>query len=180
MNGDAVPGGNTGRPGGAPARFDEADLRTALSMAIRAPSIHNSQPWCWRIRPHGVELLTDATWRLPRTDPVGRDQVMSCGAGGRSRPRRAGRVAQRRPGTARRRAGRTPRDQAGPGPANRRRDLCHGGLTRRCGRGPEQGEPRPDVQNLRQPAPRDGLRPRRTSRRSSRGLARVPEGGLAR
>ena len=35
---------------GAPARFDEADLRTALSMAIRAPSIHNSQPWRWRIR----------------------------------------------------------------------------------------------------------------------------------
>jgi hypothetical protein len=79
MNGDDVRSGNAGRPG-ASARFDEADLRTALSLAIRAPSIHNSQPWRWRIRPHGVELYTDATRRLPRTDPVGRDQVMSCGA----------------------------------------------------------------------------------------------------
>jgi hypothetical protein len=101
MNGDVVRDADAGQSGGASAGFDESDLWTALSSAIRAPSIHNSQPWCWRIRPHGVELLTDATWRLPRTDPVGRDQVMSCGAGGRSRPRRAGRVAQRRPGTAR-------------------------------------------------------------------------------
>src|SRR5918995_1601077 len=60
--------------------FAEVDLETALLMAIRAPSIHNSQPWRWRIRPHGVELYTDATRRLTRTDPAGRDQVISCGA----------------------------------------------------------------------------------------------------
>jgi hypothetical protein len=60
--------------------FAEVDLETALLMAIRAPSIHNSQPWRWRVRPHGVELYTDATRRLTRTDPAGRDQVISCGA----------------------------------------------------------------------------------------------------
>jgi hypothetical protein len=49
-------------------------------MATRAPSIHNSQPWLWRRRPHGLELYADPTRRLPRTDPVGRDQVISCGA----------------------------------------------------------------------------------------------------
>ena len=49
-------------------------------MATRAPSIHNSQPWLWRMGPHGLELHADPTRRLPRTDPVGRDQVISCGA----------------------------------------------------------------------------------------------------
>lgn len=60
--------------------FDERVLNDALRRAVRAPSMHNSQPWRWHIRPHGVDLYTDATRRLPRTDPEGRDQVMSCGA----------------------------------------------------------------------------------------------------
>jgi len=67
MNGEVVSGMVAGRPGDAPARFGEADLLTALSMAIRAPSIHNSQPWRWRIRPHGLELYTDATRIRSRT-----------------------------------------------------------------------------------------------------------------
>ena len=60
--------------------FDERLLDDALVRAVRAPSVHNSQPWHWRVRAHGVDLWTDATRRLPRTDPDGRDQVMSCGA----------------------------------------------------------------------------------------------------
>jgi len=55
-------------------------LRRAVARATLAPSVHNSQPWSWRIGPRGVDLSTDATRRLPRTDPDGRDQVMSCGA----------------------------------------------------------------------------------------------------
>lgn len=60
--------------------FDERLLNDALVRAVRAPSIHNSQPWRWQVGPRGVDLYTDATRRLPRTDPDGRDQVISCGA----------------------------------------------------------------------------------------------------
>ena len=60
--------------------FDERLLDDALIRAVRAPSIHNSQPWRWQVTSRGVDLYTDATRRLPRTDPDGRDQVMSCGA----------------------------------------------------------------------------------------------------
>jgi len=60
--------------------FDDRLLNDALVRAVRAPSVHNSQPWSWRIGPRGVDLYTDATRRLPRTDPDGRDQIMSCGA----------------------------------------------------------------------------------------------------
>ena len=41
-------------PGGV-GGFDDAVLWAALRSAVRAPSIHNSQPWRWRIRPHGVD-----------------------------------------------------------------------------------------------------------------------------
>jgi nitroreductase len=67
-------------PGSAVRGFDEADLWAALGRAIRAPSIHNSQPWRWRIGARAVDLYADPTRRLPRTDPQGRDQVVSCGA----------------------------------------------------------------------------------------------------
>ena len=60
--------------------FDGRLLDDALVRAVRAPSIHNSQPWRWQVGPRGVDLYTDATRRLPRTDPDGRDQIMSCGA----------------------------------------------------------------------------------------------------
>jgi nitroreductase len=60
--------------------FAERLLDDALVRAIRAPSVHNSQPWRWQVGPRGVDLYTDATRRLPRTDPDGRDQVVSCGA----------------------------------------------------------------------------------------------------
>jgi nitroreductase len=39
--------------------FDEADLWPALGLAVRAPSIHNSQLWRWRIGPRRVDLYTD-------------------------------------------------------------------------------------------------------------------------
>jgi nitroreductase len=60
--------------------FDEGLLDEVFMRAVRAPSIHNSQPWHWQVGPRGIDLYTDATRRLPRTDPDGRDQVMSCGA----------------------------------------------------------------------------------------------------
>ncbi|MDO0977920.1 Acg family FMN-binding oxidoreductase [Mycolicibacterium frederiksbergense] len=59
---------------------DIATIRTALSMATRAPSVHNSQPWQWRVGDRSVHLYADPGRRLLRTDPDGRDLLISCGA----------------------------------------------------------------------------------------------------
>ncbi len=58
---------------------DEATLLAALALATRAPSIHNSQPWIWRIGEGTVHLHADSARQLPHTDPSMRDLVLSCG-----------------------------------------------------------------------------------------------------
>lgn len=60
--------------------LDESTAMTAITIASRAPSIHNSQPWRWRIAPHSIHLYADPTRRLPETDPDERDLLVSCGA----------------------------------------------------------------------------------------------------
>ncbi|MEJ8278168.1 Acg family FMN-binding oxidoreductase [Pseudonocardia spirodelae] len=55
-------------------------LHDAVEWALRAPSLHNSQPWRWRIGADGVALYADPLRRLPETDPDRRDLVISCGA----------------------------------------------------------------------------------------------------
>ncbi|MGH4026405.1 MAG: Acg family FMN-binding oxidoreductase [Pseudonocardiaceae bacterium] len=57
-----------------------ADLYTAVEQALRAPSVHNTQPWRWRIRPDAVELHADWHRHLRATDPDHRDLILSCGA----------------------------------------------------------------------------------------------------
>jgi len=54
--------------------------RRLVSFAIRAPSVHNTQPWAWRIRPDGIDLYADESRRLDAADPTGRNLVISCGA----------------------------------------------------------------------------------------------------
>jgi nitroreductase len=56
------------------------DLAGAVEDALHAPSVHNTQPWRWRIRPDTVELHADWDRHLPVTDPDRRDLVLSCGA----------------------------------------------------------------------------------------------------
>jgi Nitroreductase family len=56
------------------------DLGMAVEDALRAPSVHNTQPWRWRIRPEAVELHADWNRHLPATDPDCRDLILSCGA----------------------------------------------------------------------------------------------------
>jgi hypothetical protein len=56
-----------------------ADVARAVEQATRAPSVHNTQPWRWRIGPHSVDLHADWDRHLPATDPDRRDLVLSCG-----------------------------------------------------------------------------------------------------
>lgn len=55
-------------------------IRAALALAVRAPSVHNSQPWRWRIGPTTIQLWSDPSRQLPATDPQRRDLMLSCGA----------------------------------------------------------------------------------------------------
>lgn len=55
-------------------------IRTVLSLAMRAPSVHNSQPWHWRVGPSSLHLYADSSRHLPNTDPDRRDMLVSCGA----------------------------------------------------------------------------------------------------
>src|SRR5689334_21318916 len=61
-------------------RFPDAGtVRTALTLASRAPSVHNTQPWRWRVQAASLQLYADASRQLPNTDPDGRDLILSCG-----------------------------------------------------------------------------------------------------
>ncbi|MGE2734265.1 Acg family FMN-binding oxidoreductase [Mycolicibacterium vaccae] len=62
-------------------QFPDAEtLRTALALAGRAPSVHNSQPWRWRVGERTLHLYANPDLLLSRTDPDGRDLMLSCGA----------------------------------------------------------------------------------------------------
>jgi hypothetical protein len=50
-----------------------------ISMAARAPSVHNTQPWRFRVGPQAIELYADPSRKL-RADPLGREMLISCGA----------------------------------------------------------------------------------------------------
>jgi nitroreductase len=56
------------------------DLVTAVEHALRAPSVHNTQPWKWRVAGDTVQLHADWNRHLVATDPDRRDLVVSCGA----------------------------------------------------------------------------------------------------
>ncbi len=67
----------------AAARSVMYRLRFALHAAVMAPSVHNTQPWRFRVVAGDdpfVELLMDPTRELPALDPEHRQLVMSCGA----------------------------------------------------------------------------------------------------
>jgi nitroreductase len=57
-----------------------ASVETAVDIAGHAPSIHNSQPWRWRLDGSVLDLYSEPGRRLPVTDPDGRLATLSCGA----------------------------------------------------------------------------------------------------
>lgn len=58
---------------------DAETVRTVLTLAVRAPSIHNTQPWRWRVCPTSLELFSRPDMQLRSTDPDGRELILSCG-----------------------------------------------------------------------------------------------------
>lgn len=55
-------------------------VEAVLRSASLAPSVHNTQPWRFRVLPDRIELHADLDRRLPATDPEDRELRLSCGA----------------------------------------------------------------------------------------------------
>lgn len=69
----------TGDP--RPAReVGPAQFRRIVELARLAPSVHNTQPWWWQVSGTTLELWADRERRLPASDPLGRNLIISCGA----------------------------------------------------------------------------------------------------
>lgn len=67
------------RDAGTQARVFADHAQYLIQAAARAPSVHNSQPWQFRVSRDAVELWCDPrrrTW----SDPSGREMLISCGA----------------------------------------------------------------------------------------------------
>lgn len=51
----------------------------AVERASLAPSVHNTQPWHFVVRPDVLELHDESDRQLRALDPTGRQLVISCG-----------------------------------------------------------------------------------------------------
>ena len=58
---------------------DRKVILDAVTLACRAPSLHNSQPWRW-IADGALHLFADRQRLVPATDSSGREMILSCGA----------------------------------------------------------------------------------------------------
>ncbi|WP_345378428.1 Acg family FMN-binding oxidoreductase [Pseudonocardia yuanmonensis] len=56
------------------------ELQDVLHAAALAPSLHNSQPWRFRVTADGIELHADPERRPRVADPSGREMRLACGA----------------------------------------------------------------------------------------------------
>src|SRR6516165_11566628 len=62
---------------GVPIPAGQADY--LIATAGRAPSVHNTQPWRFRVGEYAIELYADLGRKL-QADPIGREMLISCGA----------------------------------------------------------------------------------------------------
>ena len=60
--------------------LDAEQVRSVLTAASAAPSLHNSQPWRFECRPSTLELHLDPRRELPAADPDHREMLLACGA----------------------------------------------------------------------------------------------------
>jgi hypothetical protein len=56
-----------------------AALAGSAAAAVRAPSIHNTQPWRWVLHTGSLDLYADRSRQLTSIDPDGRLVLISCG-----------------------------------------------------------------------------------------------------
>jgi nitroreductase len=64
----------------ADTRAEDRALSTAATTAGHAPSIHNTQPWRWRLTGNELSLYLDHSRGVEVTGPDSRLAVLSCGA----------------------------------------------------------------------------------------------------
>ncbi|MFI7117402.1 Acg family FMN-binding oxidoreductase [Amycolatopsis sp. NPDC049868] len=57
-----------------------SEVEVLARAVIRAPSVHNSQPWSLALPGMRAELSERTDLSLPEHDPTGRDRLISCGA----------------------------------------------------------------------------------------------------
>ncbi len=58
----------------------EDQVETLIHAAVRAPSVHNTQPWSWRYSGGVVSLHADHSRQIRHQDSETRDLIISCGA----------------------------------------------------------------------------------------------------
>ena len=64
----------------SPTVLERQVVHNAVTLASRAPSLHNSQPWRWVAESATLRLFADRGRLLPAADPSGRELLLSCGA----------------------------------------------------------------------------------------------------
>ena len=60
-------------------RMLTAALRRSAVRATLAPSVHNTQPWRFELRPPTLSIVADRSRQLRVLDPTGRQLTISCG-----------------------------------------------------------------------------------------------------